>query len=181
MMTEFTVFIASVGTVAFIFLPLIGAQKKSVLMTEELCIKAKQLRLEAGTQERKNEIDLSVSISRSWLFSLIFMIVGPFIAFKNALKVKKESVESPENNVEFSILFIKSLFFSNPITMAIALLLIVLGFALGSLMLFSIITLYAITGDDSKLNAPISKRPTYEMVESLSSIYHFYRNIKLNH
>lgn len=181
MMTEFTVFIASVGTVAFVFLPLIGAQKKSVLITEELCIKAKQLRLEAETQERKNEIDLSVSISRSWIFSFILMIFAPFIAFKNALKVKKKSVESPEKNVEFSNLLIKSLFFSNPITMGTTLLLTLLGFALGSLVLFSIITLYAITGDDSKLNAPVSKRPAYEIVESLSSMYHFYRNIKLNH
>ena len=179
MMTDLFVVISALLVVGIMYLPLIGAQKKSLTVSENLHSKAIQFRSTLDDDDKIAEMDWMLRFSRSWLLSLVMLFVGPILAFKNALSLKKKESES-EDEVELSTLLSQSLFFSNPLTMGLACILILLSIALGKVMLFTFLSFCSLVSDSSNLDTPPSK-PTYELVANLSSMYLKYRHMKFSH
>jgi len=179
-MNDLFIVIAACLTVAMVFLPLIGAQKKSLKTTESLYNKVIHFNAQTEDSSKKESINFMMLISRSWLASVSFLFLGPLLAFKNALKIKKVERTYSKEERELYGLFAKSLFLSNPITMGIAIVLIALAIALGSILLFSFLSLWSLGGDSSKLDTPPSK-PGYELVNNISSMYSVYKSLGFIH
>lgn len=102
--------------------------------------------------ETCERLDSRVSFSRSWLLALFFLFVGPFFAFKSGLSSIKQNNKNITDNAEEELnqSFLGSLYFSNPIVMTMAAILSLIGFAVGAFILFSIISLMAITANDNQ-------------------------------
>ncbi|SQD80411.1 hypothetical protein [Moritella yayanosii] len=176
MMTDLFVVTCALLVVGVMYLPLIGAQKKSLTIFGNLQDKATKFRSTLDDDDKIADVNLMVRFSRSWLFSLTFLFVGPILALINELNVKKKANESAEEE-EITSLLVQSLFFSNPLTMGLACVLIVFSVGLGKIILFTFLSFCSLGGDGSKLDTLPSK-PAYELVVNLSSIY---RNIRFSH
>ena len=173
-MTNLMIAMSATLTVAAFFVPLIGAQKKSMLYHETFIKQAAIAKKLTDDNEARRKVDMMISLSRSWILSLILLFLGPFATLKNALKpIKQNNTQASKNDDELNKMFLGSLFFSNPITMTIALILCVIGFAIGSFILFSIISLVAITANDNqKLANTNFVTPTrYVISENINQAY----------
>ncbi|CAK2902000.1 conserved membrane hypothetical protein [Vibrio crassostreae] len=179
-MTDFL----SVGIAIFIvgaaFLPLIGAQRKSLTLTEELVNEAIHIKAKSEDEDEKDRVDFMVKCSRSWLFSMLFLTFGPVFAFKSGLKLDKKDVDKKDDN--FTELWLKTQFYSNPITMFLTILVCFVALFLGKLVVFSVLSFYAITAnDDDKLNVNMSAKPSYDIVANFTSAIAFYKQIRIGH
>ncbi|MUK76171.1 hypothetical protein GNP84_04525 [Aliivibrio fischeri] len=153
-MNNLFIAISALLTVAIIFVPLIGAQKKSMAYHEELVKQAFIAKKLTDDDEKQDRLNLMISLSRSSVLALIFLFIGPFSAFRTGLSSIKQTGKNVANKVDDELLkmFMGSLYFSNPVIMTIAAVFCLIGFAIGVFILFSIISLMAITANnDQKL------------------------------
>jgi hypothetical protein len=173
-MTNLMIAMSATLTVAAFFVPLIGAQRKSMVYHEEFVKQAFVTKNSTDDNEAHRKVDMMISLSRSWTLSFALLFLGPFATLKNALKpIKQSNTQASKNDEELNKMFVGSLFFSNPITMTIALILCVIGFAIGSFILFSVISLMAITANDNqKLANTNFVTPTrYVISENINQAY----------
>ncbi|EGR4177176.1 hypothetical protein [Vibrio cholerae] len=178
-MFDLIITVSAALTVALIFIPLVGAQRKSLVCHEALVKQAFIAKSMTEDKDKQREIDNLVKVSRSWLFSLAFMVMAPFVAFKSGISFKKANCkERTEEDDALLQAFAGSLFFSNPITMTVAALLALIALGVGSLILFSVISFMAITANDNqKLASANFCKPRYVISQNFSQVYNVFKTM----
>ncbi len=182
-MFDLIITVTAALTVALIFVPLVGAQRKSLTCYDALVRQAVIAKSMTEDQDKQREIDNFVKFSRSWLFSLAFVVLSPFFAFKNGVSFKKTSCkEKSQDNDALVQAFAGSLYFSNPITMTIGTAFALIGLGLGSLTLFTVISIMAITANDNhKLVNTNFCKPRYVISQNFSQVYNVLRSVHFKH
>jgi len=181
-MIDFVVALLALLTACLIMLPLFGAQKRSVIASEALIKQSVILKAMTDDDAEKSRIDFMIKVSRSWLLSFLLLFFAPLAAIREGLSLKRRNRKVSDGAANFSELFGKTLYFSNPVTMTVVIFLVVIGLLIGNLILFSLLTIWAFTANDgSKLTKAPSPRPAYMIGANINSVFNVYKQFKLGH
>ena len=172
--------ILSILAVIMVFLPLFGAQKRSLQFSKELAEYA-EIRCEGDSSEsNKTYMYSMVKMSRSWLVALIILIASPFLAFKSGASICKSKKNTNQSDKKLNELVGKVMIYSNPVTMSIVMLISLVAFSVGFLVIFSFVSAISLfTNDDDKLSQLSLHNSSYqELMMGIGSIYNLYSNKK---